>query len=89
MRGGPPSVLLAAPPRQEGEDGDKGELMYFHGVASTLSPTVPARSQLAEAGGLPAPPASRHSAIVQNGIGPRKLGACENRYEFCKTALRR
>lgn len=33
-------------------------------------------------------PASRHSAIVQNGIGPRKLGACENRYEFCKTALR-
>ena len=39
--------------------------------------------------GGPTPPASRHSAIVQNGIGPRKLGACENRYEFCKTALRR
>lgn len=39
-------------------------------------------------GGLTAP-ASRHSTIVQNGIGPRKPGACENCYEFCKTAPRR
>lgn len=55
MRGGPPSVLLAAPPRQEGEDGDKGELMYFHGVASTLSPTVPARGGRGAAQGWACP----------------------------------
>lgn len=29
---------------------------------------------------------SRRSAIVQNGIGPRKLGAFENCYEFCKNS---
>lgn len=57
--------------------------MYFHAEASTLGP----QSQLAEAGRPLRSGAD--SAIVQNGIGPRKLEASENHHEFCKTALRR
>lgn len=39
---GAAAFLLPSLPREEGEDEDKGKLMYFHAVASTLSPTVPA-----------------------------------------------
>lgn len=62
MWGSPPSVLLAAPPRQDGEDRDKGELMYFHGAASTLSPTVSARGGRGGWGGC-------------SGVGPPRLQA--------------
>lgn len=39
---GPAASLLPSPPKQEGEGEDKGKLMYFHAVASTRSPAVPA-----------------------------------------------
>lgn len=46
------------------------------------------QSQLTEAGRLLrgglTPPSSRHSTIVQSGIGPRKLGACKTAMNFAK-----
>ena len=88
-RGGRLSPSSGPPGLEQGEDKDEASSCIF-----MLWPRLSAaQSQLTGAGRLlwggPTPPASRHSAIVQNGIGPRKLGACENRYEFCKTALRR